>query len=138
MAMENFNRIRELWGRLICLSKLIYQTGSFESIKVQIVRDIFQRIEEEILLALVKEVETATMIHNEHSSPCSLAIENRDSTGEVSRFEDLNDDMTADYGAAQSDLRKTYDEKDDMTAVNVVVDREVVQETPRLCLAISS
>ena len=44
-------------------------------------------------------------------------------------FEDLNDDMAAAYEVAQSDLRKTHDEKDDMSVINVVVDRDVVQET---------
>ncbi|KAJ8439410.1 hypothetical protein Cgig2_001750 [Carnegiea gigantea] len=100
-----------------------------------------RRIVEEILLALedggyriwIKEVETATLIHNIHSSPYSPAMEIMDCIGEVVRFEDLNDDIAVDYEVAQSDLRKTYhDEKDDMTVINVVVDREVVQETPSL------
>ncbi|KAJ8439404.1 hypothetical protein Cgig2_001744 [Carnegiea gigantea] len=108
--------------------------------KVQIVTYSFQRIVEEILLALedggyriwIKEVETATLIHNIHSSPYSPAMENMDNIGEVVRVADLNDDMAVDYEVAQSDLRKTYDEKDDMTVINVVEDREVVQETPSL------
>ena len=59
-------------------------------------------------------------------------MENMDSTSEVLGFEDLNDDMAADSEVAQSDLRNTYDEKDDMAVINVVVHRKVVQQTPDL------
>ena len=49
---ENFERISNLWGRLISLGKSICRTDSFESMKMLIVTNSFHRIEEEILLQI--------------------------------------------------------------------------------------
>lgn len=124
---ENFSKIAETWGRLICLGKPIYCTDSFESMKVRIVTDIFRRIDEELLLTLedggyrvwIKEVGSTTLI------PCSLAVETIDSNDEVLGFEDIEDDMAVDNEVAQSDLRKTGPVIDDQ-------DGEAIQKTPGL------
>jgi len=120
---ENFNRIAEIWGRVICLSKPIYRTDSFESMKVLVVTDIFQRIEDNLILVIgdegyrifITEIGPALPISQRNcSSPSNPAMENQDSNNDVPGFEDLDDELAEGNDVAQSDLR------------NVVVNDELV------------
>ena len=46
---ENFKKIGDLWGTLICLGKPIPHTDSFESMKILITLDAFHTIEQGLL-----------------------------------------------------------------------------------------
>ena len=47
MEVENFKKIADLWGRLICLGKSIAKTDTFESMNILIATDYFHTIENE-------------------------------------------------------------------------------------------
>ncbi|KAJ8429203.1 hypothetical protein Cgig2_032989 [Carnegiea gigantea] len=49
---ENFDKIASLWGRLITLGKAISRTDSFEPMKMLIVTDVFNRIDQDVILNL--------------------------------------------------------------------------------------
>jgi len=65
---ENFKKIVELWGVLLCLGKPIIRTDSFESMKVLIATDILRSIQCDLTLhiedlgfrVLVKEIGPAS------------------------------------------------------------------------------
>ncbi|KAJ8420960.1 hypothetical protein Cgig2_012930 [Carnegiea gigantea] len=130
---KNFNSVGEIWGRVVCLSKPIYHTNSFENMKILIVTDVLQRIEEDLFLILrdegfrifIKEVGPALpLIQTEQSSPCFRPMEDNDSNNEVPGFEDLDVEMAYENGVAQSHLRNNL--------VNDDLDSDVVKETPAL------
>ena len=111
---ENFDKIASLWGRLITLGKAISRTDSFESMKMLIVTDVFNRIDQDVILNLgdggyrlmIREIGTAVQIvHNDCFPFTNTPIENMDSSGDIPGFEDLQANFEVENDMAQSNVR---------------------------------
>ena len=91
---ENFKTIADIWGYLICLSKPIMRTDSFDTMKVLIETDILAFIEDDIVLMIedmgfrisIKETNSPYIVTQGPKFPHS---EDVDSNGTVPGFEDL-------------------------------------------------
>ena len=120
---ENFQRISDLWGRLITLRKSIAKTDSVESMQLLITIDIFSQIEEEILLTLedeghhipVQEVRGAVQM----GSPGQGKRSTNELTCEPPGSEDIDDDLTNDVESHRT-----------MNSPPEQVRRKAVQEMP--------
>ncbi|KAJ8445424.1 hypothetical protein Cgig2_031237 [Carnegiea gigantea] len=129
---ENFKRIASLRGQLITLGKAISRTDSFESMKMLIVTDVFNKIDQDTVLNLgdgdyrlmIREIGTAVQIvHNDYIPFPNTPLENMDSSGDIPGFEDLMASLEADNDMAQSNIRR-----DDPSMADTK--REVAQQTP--------
>ncbi|KAJ8450401.1 hypothetical protein Cgig2_004858 [Carnegiea gigantea] len=103
---ENFKKIADIWGKLICLAKPIIRTESFESMKI-LIREIGPAIQ---------------VIQTVQKSPNSSSMEAMDSNEGVLGFEDIEDDV-ASANVAQDDSRRL-----DTVAIEDDDDHEVVKE----------
>ncbi|KAJ8431257.1 hypothetical protein Cgig2_011110 [Carnegiea gigantea] len=105
---------------------------SFESMKMLIVTDVFNRIDQDIFLnsgnggyrLMIREIGTAVQIvHNDCIPFTNTPLENMESSGDIPGFEDLMASLEADNDMAQSNVRR-----DDPSMADT--EREVAQQTP--------
>ncbi|KAJ8432149.1 hypothetical protein Cgig2_006851 [Carnegiea gigantea] len=119
---ENFQRISDLWGRVITVGKSIARTDSFESMKLMITTDIFSQIEEEILLTL--EDEGHCILVREVGGDVQGSGQGKTSTNELTceppKFEDIDDDPANDVDSHRTMNSPPRASKED----------EAVQEMP--------
>ena len=108
-SWENFKRIAELWGDLICLAKPILRTESFEVMRVLIAAKSFHRIDHEILLYLgsegyrIKIMEAGLTAQVAHQIfPAAHQNLNKVSSDDVPGFEDVDDEVASGNNVAQS------------------------------------
>jgi len=96
-SWENFKKIADIWGFLICLGKPILRTDTFDSMKLLIETDILSHIEKSFILNIedlgfrvhVREVSIAVPIIQNAKTGRSLVDDDVASNGEVPGFEDL-------------------------------------------------
>ncbi|KAJ8440428.1 hypothetical protein Cgig2_017661 [Carnegiea gigantea] len=93
--------------------------NSYESMKILIVTNVSERIEEDLFLNFhQRSRSTLPLIQTEHSSPWSPAMENNTSNNEVPGFKDLDIEMTYENEVAQSHLRNNL-VNDDLSDVHL-------------------
>jgi len=118
---ENFQKIANVWGRLVSLGKSISRTDSFNSMKVLIDTDILGTIEGDLVLTLedsgyrVKIKEAGSVIQvcqSPHVTPS--AAHSEDANEGVVGFEDLDDEV------------------DGRDKLSVHLDGEVGEEAPQI------
>lgn len=111
---ENFKKIAELWGRMICLERAIDKTESFESMRILIDTGIFKTINGDFVLHMgnsgyritVKEVGSALLqIHQAQPSSACPSKEVTDPNEGVIGFEDLNDTEDSAKGITDSNSK---------------------------------
>ena len=49
---DNFKKVTDIWGRIVCLGKSIARTDSFDSMKVLIHTDRFHTMEADVILSI--------------------------------------------------------------------------------------
>ena len=100
---------------MITLGKAISRTDSFASMKMLIVTDVFNRIDQDIVLNLgdgsyrlmIHEIGTAVQIvHNECIPFTNTPLENMNLSGDIPGFKDLMASLEADNDMAQSKVRR--------------------------------
>jgi len=99
---DNFKKVTDIWGRIICLGESIARTDSFDSMKVLIDTDRFYTIEAYVILSIedsgyrlkMKEVGPSVQVLQPAHIPCSSPLaEAMDSSHRVVGFEDLDDEV---------------------------------------------
>ncbi|KAJ8447486.1 hypothetical protein Cgig2_019480 [Carnegiea gigantea] len=100
---ENFRRITELWGRVVCLGKGIDNSDSFEfeSMKVLIDTDILGTINWEIVIIVIKEVSSTVQVIQKVHTTSNSSMEAMNSN-----HEEKDDDVALDDDVACSELRR--------------------------------
>jgi len=94
---ENFKKIADLWGYLICLGKPLVRTDAFDSMKVLIETDRLTFIEDDFILHIedlgyrvhVREVVSAGVVYQNVRSSQSQEDEDIESNSEVPGFKDV-------------------------------------------------
>jgi len=127
---ENFKRIADRWGYLICLGKPILRTDSFDSMKILIETDILSFIENDCILHIeelgfrvhVREVSSMGVVIQDKTTVKANREEDVQSNGGIPGFEDLenssdsmaqtaNADQEVDNSRASMDQRANVDQE---------------------------
>ena len=109
---QNFKKIAELWGYLICLGRSIVKTDTFETMTMLIETDILRRIEEEFIFniedlgfrVVVREISLAAqMVQKSHQFQFQQQpYEDAASNDGVPGFEDVEEGSDSDSGNVQT------------------------------------
>ena len=121
---DNFRKIAEVWGRLICLDQLADKTENFESVKMFIVTYQLHRIKADVLLQIddagyrVVVSEMGTFVQN--AQPC-IKSTNKEDHGEEAIHDNLSNDKQGNTQKSNNSEFPNANKMPDM--------EEVVQET---------
>ena len=115
---ENFKKIADIWGFLICLGKPILRTDAFDSMKLLIETDILSHIERSFILNIedlgfrvhVRELSLSVPTIQNVKTSRALVDEDVDSNGEVPGFEDLILSTASKDADARSDREVQHDQ----------------------------
>jgi len=109
---QNFRKIAELWGHLICLGRSIEKTDTFETMTILIQTDILRRIEDEIIFHIedlgfrivVKELSLVSpVLQKAHNLYFHVQHDEDAASNEgVPGFEDVESGSEADSGMMQT------------------------------------
>lgn len=112
---DNFKKVADICGRIVCLGKSIARIHSFDSMKVLIETDRFHTIEADVILSIedsgyrlkIKEVGSSPQVIQPARIPCSSPLaEALDSNHGVVGFEDLDDEVALEDDVEYSDWRR--------------------------------
>jgi len=135
---ENFKKIADLWGDLICLGKPIFRTQAFDNIKILIETDILAFIEVDIVLRLeelgfrvhVREVSYQGVIHGANCvSPKSR--EENESNNNVPGFEDLDShiEIVQDKSSLGCDIHNRVVEEQQHYGLKGISDEKMISNS---------